>query len=336
MKNTKKWAGIIYLLTNLITGLQYVGYDTSCDPENHRWRTHIDLALKGKSKCYVHRAIRKYGIENFSAEVIQWCRTIETLKKAEIRWIKKLRTLAPSGYNMTGGGDGVYGYRASKSSKTRRSVWMAAYWSIAENKAAHAARLNTPEYLAKQSAAQKRRFAKMTKAERAAFSKKMSKVEKKRYAKAGALEVMRAAQARRFADEVKKATNAAAHNTPEFIAKQAKISKAKWKDKKWAKKRLVAYQSADHKANQSAAGKKWHSDEAKHANWLAVTSAPEVREKISTSLTNYYAKPINKKKHLASHRTEEFRAKKSADTKAFWAAMTPEARSAYWHKIRKK
>ena len=277
----KKWFGVIYVLTNLLNGKQYVG-KTKLKDHTQRWDAHIKAALKGKSKHCIHLAIRKYGVESFSAEVIQHCRTLDTLNAAECRWIKKLNTLAPHGYNMTKGGDGgdVVGQ--------------------------------------------------MSKEDQIAFGKKVSKAQHKRYKDPAAHEVMRAGQARRFADESLKAANAAVHKTPEFRALQSDISKSKWTNKKWAKKRLAAYQSPEHKTIQATAAKQWHSDPTKNGVWLASASATSTCAKVSSSLTAWYADPTNRAKHQSAHRTEEFRAKKSDDTKAFWSSMTPDERKVYW------
>ena len=74
--------GCIYKLTNLINGDSYIGKDKSGDPENHRWKRHLDLAFKG-SGHYIHNAIADYGAENFSAEVI-WRGPVSQVYEKEI------------------------------------------------------------------------------------------------------------------------------------------------------------------------------------------------------------------------------------------------------------
>jgi hypothetical protein len=333
--------GCIYLLVNLINGKRYVGQDQTSDPENHRWKYHIYAALKGKSQTYLHRAIRKAHRESkgrtlgFSAEVI-WRGPREKMSAKEIYYIKTLRTFVgdPFGdlsYNMTLGGEGARGLKLSKAAKKRQSAALLAHWADQTKRDAHLASLITPEALANISAAQKRRFANMTEAERAAFGKKLSKAQLARYKKPGALEVMRAAQIKRFADEEMRAANAAAHRTPEFRKLQSELSAEKWADLKWRKKWLKANRTEAARAKKSQTALEWHADPVKKANHLAGTSAPEACKRRSESLTAWYADKKNTAKHLKAHRTKEFRDRKASDTTQFFAAMTPEERKAYWH-----
>ena len=113
------WYGTVYLLTNSVNGKQYVG-QTIKDHED-RWSQHITEA-RGKSQQLIHRAIRKHGVEKFSTAVLQNCCSLVTLDKAEVRWIKKLRTIAPRGYNLTLGGRGMAGYKDSEPTRKKKSV----------------------------------------------------------------------------------------------------------------------------------------------------------------------------------------------------------------------
>lgn len=92
--------GYIYLLTNLVNGKKYVG-QTVHKPE-FRWSAHI-YEMRGLSKRYLTNAIRRYGVENFSAEVIHTC-TEALLDAAERYFIQVHSTLRPNGYNLTNGG----------------------------------------------------------------------------------------------------------------------------------------------------------------------------------------------------------------------------------------
>lgn len=121
-----KLKGCIYLISNLVNGKRYVGQDQSGDPENHRWKDHIKAALDKDSQYPLHRAIRKYGLKNFSAEVI-WRGLTELLDIKEILHIMNRRSyvkdsLGDCSYNLTRGGDGVRGLEWSKKSKENHSV----------------------------------------------------------------------------------------------------------------------------------------------------------------------------------------------------------------------
>lgn len=97
---------IIYTAKNLINDKIYVG-KTHFSLDDRK-RKHLNESRKNKSKYTVfQKAIRKYGFENFSWEIICKCKNIEELNRAEIFYIKKLKThISQRGYNMTEGGEG--------------------------------------------------------------------------------------------------------------------------------------------------------------------------------------------------------------------------------------
>ena len=90
---------VVYLVTNKVNGKQYVGQ--TIRPLLERWRDHCRLD-KGN---YFHRAIQKYGSDNFEIRVIDTATSGEELDEKEIYWIKKLDTLVPHGYNIKPGGN---------------------------------------------------------------------------------------------------------------------------------------------------------------------------------------------------------------------------------------
>ena len=130
--------GCIYLITNLTNGKRYVGQDQTGDPENHRWKQHKATALAGKSKCTIHYALRKAHKRDkcwkgFKFEIICRC-LVEKLHEKEIYYIKKLHTWIsdPDGdrsYNLTKGGDGMRGFKQSKSGKQHMSESSQRRWA---------------------------------------------------------------------------------------------------------------------------------------------------------------------------------------------------------------
>ena len=68
-----------------------------------RWRDHISDS-KTKNYCrLLNNAIRKYGDENFTVELLCEC-TLDELNDKEIEYISMYNTVSPNGYNLTHGG----------------------------------------------------------------------------------------------------------------------------------------------------------------------------------------------------------------------------------------
>jgi group I intron endonuclease len=83
----------------------YIG-STTREPIK-RWNEHKKDARNGIN-YYLYHSMRKYGIENFTFEVIDnnSVSTHEDLLELETSYIERLNTLKPNGYNMTKGGKG--------------------------------------------------------------------------------------------------------------------------------------------------------------------------------------------------------------------------------------
>jgi len=94
---------IIYKITNKINNISYIGQ--TIYSLNDRWKRHL-YQIKNNSKVYFHNAIRKYGVENFTIEVLCECDTREILNIMETFKIMVHRThVSEGGYNLTWGGD---------------------------------------------------------------------------------------------------------------------------------------------------------------------------------------------------------------------------------------
>lgn len=93
----------VYSITNRINGKVYVG---KANNPAQRWRAHKSRARLG-GLCVIHRAIRKYGAENFDFQVVSGHTTEEDAYRAEADTIRSMRTtLAEGGYNANAGGIG--------------------------------------------------------------------------------------------------------------------------------------------------------------------------------------------------------------------------------------
>lgn len=93
--------GYIYLTKNLINGKIYIG----------QHKTHLKEIDKKYFGSGIHllRAIKIYGQENFSCEILEWCETKEELDTKEKYWINFYdSTDKKIGYNISEGGTGGF------------------------------------------------------------------------------------------------------------------------------------------------------------------------------------------------------------------------------------
>lgn len=95
------FTGIIYKVTNKINGKVYIGQ--SVEVLIQRKCRHTNDAKNGNG-YYLHRALRKYGVDNFKWEVIQICKDIDELNQQEAYFIALYDSMN-TGYNLTSGGE---------------------------------------------------------------------------------------------------------------------------------------------------------------------------------------------------------------------------------------
>ena len=98
--------GTIYCITNLINNKKYIGQTVRLWQE--RWKEHIESAYDLKNQRPLYKAMRKYGITNFSFTIIENC-IDEKLNEREQYWIDNQQTwiakYPDKGYNITCGGN---------------------------------------------------------------------------------------------------------------------------------------------------------------------------------------------------------------------------------------
>ena len=87
----------IYKIKNKINHKVYIGQ--SNDP-NRRFREHCTKSEECNS--LIHRAIVKYGVENFELSILGW---FEDYNEKEKFYIQKYRSITPYGYNIAIGGE---------------------------------------------------------------------------------------------------------------------------------------------------------------------------------------------------------------------------------------
>jgi group I intron endonuclease len=117
----------IYKAVNQINGKVYIGFDSNWP---NRKKRHLKDARSKNSVAYndiFHKAIRKYGQENFIWEIIYQSIDGEHCKdNMENYFIVENHSFInfeySNGYNMTLGGDGMLGFKHSEKSKLKNSI----------------------------------------------------------------------------------------------------------------------------------------------------------------------------------------------------------------------
>lgn len=109
--------GVIYLRTNLVNGMQYVGQTRNLPTRKHDWKT-LDKPYSNK---VIDNARIEYGLDNFSFEILRECDTKDELDEWERYYIKKLNTRFPNGYNMCDGGRGCSGWKMPEEQRRKLS-----------------------------------------------------------------------------------------------------------------------------------------------------------------------------------------------------------------------
>ena len=109
---------IIYKVTNTINGKIYIGQ--TWNTLEYRINQHFREAKdNNRTHVYFHNAIRKYGEENFSIEIIDHAETQEELDEKERYWITYYDSNNKSkGYNLDSGGKSG----GKKSESTKRKI----------------------------------------------------------------------------------------------------------------------------------------------------------------------------------------------------------------------
>jgi group I intron endonuclease len=113
----------VYKIHNLINDKIYVGKSKNV---NDRWAQHL-MDAKASRGSILHRAINKYGADNFVVSIIQELTSEEEAFEQEKFWISYYKTNVyrhgnKFGYNLTDGGDGRSGYVPSEETKSKLSI----------------------------------------------------------------------------------------------------------------------------------------------------------------------------------------------------------------------
>jgi len=105
---------IIYKCTNTVNGKVYIGQTIT--GLKRRKNQHLGDARRGSTLVF-HRAIRKYGKENFNWEIIDTAaNNMSELNIKEKMWVEQFNSFK-KGYNSTSGGEGTPGIKISENRK---------------------------------------------------------------------------------------------------------------------------------------------------------------------------------------------------------------------------
>lgn len=109
--------GIIYKAENKVNGKVYIG-KTIKSLEERKEKHYRNYREERPFKLY--NAIKKYGWDNFEWSVIEDLKDNDFIDEREKYWISKYNSYK-TGYNMTLGGDGAFGFKQSKEHKEKIS-----------------------------------------------------------------------------------------------------------------------------------------------------------------------------------------------------------------------
>ena len=110
----KELKGVIYRIWNRVNGKSYIGKSIHA---KKRIRSHIN----GYShNIILRKAIKKYGKDAFVVEILESDVPESLLSKFECLHIRFWNAKVPNGYNLTDGGEGRSGWKASQ--ETRRKM----------------------------------------------------------------------------------------------------------------------------------------------------------------------------------------------------------------------
>lgn len=107
-----QYTGWIYKWTNKTNGKIYIGQTMNKKGYKERWSQHISNSKIYKGRNYFYNAIRKYGKDNFTKEILYELKSSNKIElksqldRLEIELIDKYNTTNPTrGYNSTKGGE---------------------------------------------------------------------------------------------------------------------------------------------------------------------------------------------------------------------------------------
>lgn len=232
----------IYCHTHIESGRRYIG-QTKRTMER-RWSQHVSQSKKRDGGwSYFANAIRKYGPDAFSHEVLEVCHSLEEANEAEEAWINSFSTCDPKfGFNVAKGGSHTPhpiknpwdrpGYREKLCNAIKQK------WEDPEFRAS----LMSPESVAKRSAKIKESHA------RPEVKEKISSGSRAGMTPEARQKISDARSGRKLSPETCakiSAASTAAQSSPEYKEMVSSRSKTQWQDPNFRKKHSESNKSSD-------------------------------------------------------------------------------------------
>lgn len=110
----------IYLRTNIVNGMSYVGQTKNIIQRNSRWKSF----KHPYANKYIDEDKAEFGLEMFDFKILAECETQKDAWELEQKYIKELNTVYPNGYNISIGGASHNGVAAwNKGLKGVQTAW---------------------------------------------------------------------------------------------------------------------------------------------------------------------------------------------------------------------
>ena len=107
----------IYIRTNIANGMQYVGQTSNIKRRDYKFYN-----LKNfYANDYLTSERNKYGLDNFKTDILAETDTREKAWELEQKYINEYCSKYPNGYNLSDGGPGTNGLKASDETKKKLS-----------------------------------------------------------------------------------------------------------------------------------------------------------------------------------------------------------------------
>ena len=103
----------VYLRTNKVNGMQYVGQTNNFKQRERQWRNLTNYYANNQ----LTEDRNKYGLENFDVEILAVVGTQEESWELEKKYILEYNTLYPNGYNVSTGGGRGFTYQEERNKK---------------------------------------------------------------------------------------------------------------------------------------------------------------------------------------------------------------------------